>query len=122
MDVLSGALVLPGGQAALVGCRARGSASTGSRALPLLAGAVLAACCGQSCFAALWTLQVPPARILVISDDLEQATGRVKLQAKGGHGGHNGLRSIMERMGNTQEFPRIKIGIGRPAGQLPVAT
>ena len=52
--------------------------------------------------------QVPPSRILVISDDLDQPTAGIKLKPKGGHGGHNGLRSIIERMGNTQDFPRIK--------------
>jgi PTH1 family peptidyl-tRNA hydrolase len=52
--------------------------------------------------------QVPASRILVISDDLDQPTAGIKLKPKGGHGGHNGLRSIIERMGNTQDFPRIK--------------
>lgn len=41
---------------------------------------------------------------------------------KGGHGGHNGLRSIMAQFGGTQDFPRIKVGIGRPTGQTPVAS
>ena len=58
------------------------------------------------------TPQVPPGRVLVISDDLDQPTAGVKLKQKGGHGGHNGLRSIIERMGNTQEFPRIKVRPG----------
>jgi len=44
----------------------------------------------------------------VISDDLDQPTAGIKLKPKGGHGGHNGIRSIIERMGNTQDFPRIK--------------
>lgn len=54
----------------------------------------------------------------MISDDLDMPHAALRLRAKGGHGGHNGLRSIIERMGNSQEFPRLKIGIGRPAGEL----
>ncbi len=58
--------------------------------------------------------KIPPTRILVISDDMDQPTAGVKLKPKGGHGGHNGLRSIIGRIGDA--FPRLKIGIGRPAG------
>lgn len=61
--------------------------------------------------------QVPLGRILVIADDLDIPHATLRLRAKGGHGGHNGLRSIIERMGNSQEFPRLKVGIGRPAGK-----
>lgn len=61
--------------------------------------------------------KVPSQRILVISDDLDVPHAALRMRARGGHGGHNGLRSIMERMGNTQDFPRIKVGIGRPAGE-----
>lgn len=46
----------------------------------------------------------------------------MRLRIKGGHGGHNGLRSIIDKFGGSHEFPRIKVGIGRPAGQLPVAS
>lgn len=45
---------------------------------------------------------------------------QVRLRIKGGHGGHNGLRSIIDRFGGSQEFPRIKIGIGRPTNSIPV--
>ena len=48
--------------------------------------------------------------ILIISDDLDQDIGSVKLKAKGSSGGHNGLRSI-EKVLNTKEYKRIKIGI-----------
>lgn len=67
-------------------------------------------------------LQIPSQQVLVVHDDLDMDTGRVRLRAKGGHGGHNGMRSIIQHMKGSQDFPRLKIGIGRPAGQLPVAS
>lgn len=66
-------------------------------------------------------LQIPVSRILVISDDLDQPTAGIKLKPKGGHGGHNGLRSIMDCVGRS-DFPRLKIGIGRPPALVPVPT
>lgn len=53
--------------------------------------------------------KVPPERILVISDDTEIPWGRVRLRPKGSHGGHNGLRSIIQHLG-TDAFPRLRIG------------
>jgi PTH1 family peptidyl-tRNA hydrolase len=50
--------------------------------------------------------------LIVIHDDLDLERGRIKVKQGGGHGGHNGLRSIMERCGAG--FIRIRIGIGRP--------
>jgi PTH1 family peptidyl-tRNA hydrolase len=64
---------------------------------------------------------VPPGRVLVVSDDLDSPLGRVRLRAKGGHGGHNGLRSIVQHLGGTHEFPRIKVGIGRPSPDSTVS-
>lgn len=60
-----------------------------------------------------------PERILVIYDDLDMPTATLRLRAKGGHGGHNGVRSLMTHLG-TSEFPRIKIGIGRPPAGVAV--
>ena len=51
--------------------------------------------------------------ILVIQDDIDLKFGRIKIQQKGGHGGHKGIRSIMDAIGGN-EFARIRIGIGRP--------
>ncbi|KAL6753420.1 peptidyl-tRNA hydrolase [Haematococcus lacustris] len=76
---------------------------------------------GEAVSALAHFYKIPTSRILVISDDLDLDNAVLRLRAKGGHGGHNGLRSISERMGNTQDFPRLKLGIGRPPGQLPVA-
>jgi len=57
--------------------------------------------------------KVIPEQILVIHDDIDIELGKIKIKSKGGHGGHNGVRSIIEAFG-TNYFPRIRIGIGRP--------
>ena len=51
--------------------------------------------------------------ILVLHDDIDLMPGRIKIVGRGGAGGHNGIRSIIQHLG-TQEFARMKIGIGRP--------
>ena len=56
--------------------------------------------------------------LVVIHDDMDMALGRVRIKTKGGHGGHNGVSSIIDRIG-TNRFIRIKIGIGRRAGVDP---
>lgn len=57
--------------------------------------------------------KVDPARLLVVHDDIDLPFGRVKVTAKGGHGGHNGIRSIIQHLG-VNDFARVKIGLGRP--------
>lgn len=54
-----------------------------------------------------------PARLVVIHDELDLAPGVVKVKAGGGLAGHNGLRSIRDHL-KTQDFTRIRIGVGRP--------
>ncbi len=54
-------------------------------------------------------------RVLVLADDLDLPLGRIRFRSSGGAGGHNGLRSLIEEMG-THEFPRLRLGIGRPDG------
>ena len=56
-----------------------------------------------------------PEELLVVCDDLYLELGRMKLRARGSHGGHNGLLSIIETLG-TQAFPRLRVGVG-PADQ-----
>ena len=62
---------------------------------------------------------VEPGEILVIHDDLDLPVGEIRFKHKGGHGGHNGIRSICAAIGN--EFARLKIGIGRPPGRMDSA-
>ncbi len=51
--------------------------------------------------------------LLIIHDDIDIAFGRIKIKEKGGHGGHNGVKSLMEALGNG-DFSRLRIGVGRP--------
>lgn len=62
--------------------------------------------------AALWH-DLEPHQILVICDDLDLESGVVRVKRGGSSGGHNGLKSIIAALG-TEEFPRIRVGIGRP--------
>ncbi len=57
--------------------------------------------------------KIDPTNILIVHDDLDLPPGRVKAVARGGAGGHNGIRSIIRHLG-TSEFSRLKLGIGRP--------
>ncbi len=67
-----------------------------------------------SCVAAFVRFfKIPLKNILIVHDDLDLPLGRVKLVAGGGAGGHNGIRSLIKELG-TNEFARLKIGIGRP--------
>ena len=57
--------------------------------------------------------KTPLHRLLVVHDDLDMKPGRIKLVFGGGSGGHNGIRSLMQHLGD-KDFFRLKIGIGRP--------
>ncbi|MFH1138569.1 MAG: aminoacyl-tRNA hydrolase [Pseudomonadota bacterium] len=57
-------------------------------------------------------------KILVLHDEMDVETGRLKVSARGGPAGHKGVASIIERLGGG-EFARIKIGVGRPVGRMP---
>ena len=54
---------------------------------------------------------VPPQRIVVLFDDISLEPGRLRVRADGSAGGHNGIKSIIQELG-SQDFPRIKIGVG----------
>jgi PTH1 family peptidyl-tRNA hydrolase len=69
---------------------------------------------GRSIRAALDWFGLQPADLLVIVDDMDLPLGRLRLRASGSAGGHNGLRSAISHLG-TQDFPRLRIGIGAPA-------
>ena len=68
---------------------------------------------GQSVGPAVKFFKLTADRVLVIHDDLDMAPGRIKLVRGGGAGGHNGIRSLVEHLGDSS-FYRLKIGIGRP--------
>ena len=58
-------------------------------------------------------------RVVVVHDDLDLPLGRLRIRVRGGHGGHNGVRSVMEVLA-SQEFVRLKLGIGHPAEGVSV--
>ena len=61
-----------------------------------------------------------PDDLLVVHDELDIPSGEVRAKVGGGHAGHNGLRSIHDKLG-TDAYARIRVGIGRPPGRMPAA-
>jgi PTH1 family peptidyl-tRNA hydrolase len=68
---------------------------------------------GESVQPAAAFFKEEPASVLVIHDELDLPFGRIMLKQGGGSGGHNGLKSVTERLG-TPNYPRLRLGIGRP--------
>ncbi|MFZ2447093.1 MAG: aminoacyl-tRNA hydrolase [Syntrophobacteraceae bacterium] len=64
---------------------------------------------------------IAPQQTLVIHDDLDLPFARIRIARRGGAGGHKGIQSIIDHLGTT-DFPRLKIGIGRPKHHEPVET
>jgi len=64
--------------------------------------------------------KISDQQVLVIFDELDLPFGMIRLRKKGGAGGHNGMKSIIQNMG--QDFPRLRIGIGRPPGRMDPAS
>lgn len=58
--------------------------------------------------------------LIVIHDEIDLPFGSVRIKVGGGHGGHNGLRSIADLLG-SRDFIRLRVGVGRPFGQMDVA-
>ena len=63
---------------------------------------------------------VSPDHLVVIHDELDIDPGTIRVKFGGGHAGHNGLRSICDKLG-TRDWFRVRCGIGRPPGRVPVA-
>ena len=63
---------------------------------------------------------VPLTNLIVVHDELDIPAADVRIKVGGGHAGHNGLRDIMAACGGP-EFIRVRVGIGRPPGQMPTA-
>jgi PTH1 family peptidyl-tRNA hydrolase len=64
--------------------------------------------------------KVPMQRLLVIFDELDLPLGGLRLRTQGGSGGHKGMKSIIAQLG-SQDFPRVRVGIGRPPGRMDPA-
>lgn len=69
---------------------------------------------GESVQAAMAFFKLQQADIVVVHDDMDLELGRIKLKQGGGHGGHNGIRDIAQRIG--ADFYRVRLGVGRPRG------
>lgn len=63
---------------------------------------------------------IAPDRLIVVHDELDIEPGTIRVKFGGGHAGHNGLRSICDKLG-TRDWFRIRVGIGRPPGRMNVA-
>jgi PTH1 family peptidyl-tRNA hydrolase len=63
---------------------------------------------------------VEPDRVIIVHDELDIPFDTIKLKVGGGHGGHNGVRDVAKAL-DTPEFPRVRVGIGRPQGRQDAA-
>lgn len=87
--------------------------SSGASPIYLLKPTTFMNLSGRSVRQAALALGIAPEEILCVCDDLDLPTGQLRLRAEGSAGGHNGLKSIIAELG-SQQFPRLRIGIGRP--------
>jgi PTH1 family peptidyl-tRNA hydrolase len=71
---------------------------------------------GQSVASLVKFYKIPHSQLLVILDDLDLPVGTLRIRPGGGSAGNKGLMSIIQQLG-TEEFPRMRLGIGRPPGQ-----
>ena len=69
---------------------------------------------GRAVTSLMTKYRAAPGNLLVVYDEMDLPVGSIRLRARGGSGGHNGMRSIIDAVG-TQEFARLRIGVGRPA-------
>lgn len=75
---------------------------------------------GKSVSALAGFFQIPPEAILVAHDELDLPPGVARFKQGGGHGGHNGLKDIISKLGNNKEFHRLRLGIGHPGDRNKV--
>ena len=75
---------------------------------------------GQSVQGLAHFYKVPFTNMLVLSDDLDIPFGTIRIRASGGPGGQRGMASIIEKL-DTKDFPRLRLGIGRPPGRMDAA-
>ena len=95
--------------------------SLNGRDIRLLIPSTYMNCSGQSVGAMAKFYQIASQSILVAHDELDHSPGTVRFKIAGGHGGHNGLRDIIKRLGNSKEFARLRIGVGHPGHADQVA-
>ncbi len=77
---------------------------------------------GKAVAALAQFFKIEPEEILVAHDELDLAPGVARLKIGGGHGGHNGLRDIIQALGNNKNFARLRLGIGHPGNAKQVSS
>jgi PTH1 family peptidyl-tRNA hydrolase len=85
-------------------------ASLGSTPLLIVKPQTFMNLSGEAVQSLMAFFKIPPAEVIVITDDVTLPIGSLRVRVNGGHGGHNGLRNIIEHIG--EGFPRIRIGVG----------
>ena len=90
-----------------------GEWSHGDKRLVLLKPQTFMNLSGKAVMQALQFYKLPLSHLIVVHDELDLPFGAARFKQGGGHGGHNGLRSIMEQLGKG-DFIRLRIGIGKP--------
>ncbi|NLW01823.1 MAG: aminoacyl-tRNA hydrolase [Clostridiaceae bacterium] len=75
---------------------------------------------GESLAEILSWYKADPAKLIVIYDDADLDPGKLRIRQKGGPGTHNGMRSIISHLG-AEDFPRVRIGIGKPGSEMDLA-
>ena len=91
-----------------------GQALYGGRKIFLLKPQTYMNLSGKSVLQLSAYFNIPPARIIVLFDDISLEPGRLRIRPDGSAGGHNGIKSIIAELG-SQQFPRVKIGVGGKA-------
>ncbi len=76
---------------------------------------------GDSVLALCQFYKIPPEKMIILHDEIEQPFQQIKVQTQRGHGGHNGIKDIHLKLGSNNYF-RFRIGVGRPDGKMDVAS
>lgn len=97
-----------------------GRANIGASSCWLLLPTTFMNLSGQAVAALAGFYKIKPEQILVVHDELDLPAGTAKFKTGGGHGGQNGLRDIISKLGNNPGFHRLRIGIGHPGDKSKV--
>ena len=100
--------------------RYKGEFGRAAAGLRLLKPTTFMNLCGESVASCATYFRIAPPNLLVVHDELDLPVGSVRLKRGGGHGGHNGLRSIEQMLG-SKDYLRIRLGIGHPGVGRDVA-
>ena len=121
IDVLDyGRIVFDGNNAASLFKGYYGKAVIGGEKVILLKPQTFMNLSGESVRAAADFYKVDPDHIIVVYDDVSLDVGQLRIRTKGSAGGHNGIKNIIAHLG-TQEFPRIKVGVGNKPPRMDLA-